>query len=123
MTIFGDTRMRMPLWARRIGVATALMTLFGFGAAPAFAADMLPLLAAMRCNACHDMSATLIGPPYAAIAVRHRSNKDTLVEVLARKIVLGGGGNWGVVPMVPNEHVSIDEARVMARWILEIQAQ
>jgi cytochrome c551/c552 len=123
MKIFSDTRTGKRPRARRIGVAAALMTLFGAGAAPVFAADILPLLAAKRCNACHDMSATLIGPSYSAIAVRHRSNKETLVEVLARKIVLGGGGNWGAVPMVPNEHVSIDEARVMARWILEIQAQ
>jgi cytochrome c len=93
-----------------------------FGSAPAFAADITALLTAKRCNACHDVSATLIGPPYAAIAVRHRPDKENMIEVLARKIVLGGGGNWGVVPMVPNEHVSLDEARVMARWILEVQA-
>jgi cytochrome c len=127
MRFFSDTRTGKRRRARRIGTAAALMTLLGIGvgagATPAFAADILPLLAAKRCNACHDMSATLIGPPYSAIAVRHRSNKEALVEVLARKIVLGGGGNWGVVPMVPNEHVSIDEARVMAKWILEIQAQ
>jgi cytochrome c len=41
-----------------------------------------------------------------------------MTEVLARKIVLGGGGNWGVVPMVPNEHVSESDARSLANWIL-----
>lgn len=40
--------------------------------------------------------------------------------VLARKIVLGGGGSWGLVPMVPNEHVTLDEARAMAEWILAL---
>jgi cytochrome c len=119
VTLLSDTRTARLLRTRRIGAAAALMALFG--AAPAFAADVVPLLTAKRCNACHDMKATLIGPPYAAIAVRHRANKENMVEVLARKIVLGGGGNWGIVPMVPNEHVSIDEARAMAKWILEIQ--
>jgi cytochrome c len=78
-------------------------------------------MAQKRCVACHDLTQTRIGPPFAAIALRHRANKDDMVEVLARKIVLGGGGNWGPVPMVPNEHVSLDEARAMAKWILEIK--
>jgi len=41
-----------------------------------------------------------------------------MTEVLARKIILGGGGNWGVVPMVPNEHVSATDAHSIAGWIL-----
>jgi cytochrome c len=88
----------------------------------ALAADVPALMAAKRCNACHDTKAALIGPPYVAIAVRHRANPDDMVEVLARKIVLGGGGSWGPVPMVPNEHVSLDEARAMAKWILDVPA-
>ena len=43
------------------------------------------------------------------------------VEVLAQKIIIGGAGNWGVVPMVPNEHVSLEEARTISRWILDLQ--
>ncbi len=92
-------------------------------APPALAADVAVLMAQKHCDACHDVSATRIGPPFAAIAVRHRADKENMVEVLARKIVLGGGGNWGVVPMVPNEHVSLDEARAMAKWILDRPVQ
>jgi cytochrome c551/c552 len=40
------------------------------------------------------------------------------VEVLAHKIVLGGGGSWGVVPMPPSDPMPLEEARVIARWIL-----
>jgi cytochrome c len=105
----------------RIGT---LMGLLALCMAPsAFAADVAALMTQKRCDACHDLTATRIGPPFVAIAVRHRADKDNMIEVLARKIVLGGGGNWGVVPMVPNEHVSLDEARAMAKWILERQAQ
>jgi cytochrome c len=46
---------------------------------------------------------------------------DGIVEVLAQKIISGGAGNWGVVPMVPNEQVTIEQARAMARWILELE--
>ncbi len=64
------------------------------------------------------MTETLLGPPYAAIAARHAPRSDVMVDVLARKIVDGGGGNWGLVPMVPNQWVSIEDARIMSEWIL-----
>lgn len=83
--------------------------------------DVAKLLAEKRCNACHDTKATLLGPPYVAIAIRHRANAEEMTEVLARKIIVGGGGSWGAVPMVPNEHVTLEEARAMARWILALE--
>ena len=105
---------------RTVGIAALL----AFAVAhAALAADVPTLITQKRCEACHDLTATRIGPPYVAIALRHRADKDDMVEVLARKILLGGGGNWGVVPMVPNEHVTLDEARAMAKWILERPTQ
>lgn len=74
-----------------------------------------------RCVACHDLTKTLLGPSYMAIAARHAANRDLMVDVLAYKIIVGGAGNWGVVPMVPNEHVSLEEARAISRWILNLQ--
>ncbi|HTR00956.1 MAG TPA: c-type cytochrome [Candidatus Acidoferrum sp.] len=74
-----------------------------------------------RCYACHQLKDTLIGPPWQAIAARHVANRKLMLDVLARKIVRGGGGDWGDVPMVPNEFTSIDEARAMASWILDQQ--
>lgn len=80
--------------------------------------DAEALLVEKRCIACHDVARTLLGPSYKAIAARHGAQKDSMIEVLAQKIIVGGAGNWGVVPMVANEHVSLDEARAMSRWIL-----
>lgn len=74
-----------------------------------------------RCYACHAMTQNLLGPSYQAIAARHVLRRDVMVEVLAEKIIVGGAGNWGVVPMVPNEQVSPDEARTIARWILNLK--
>jgi cytochrome c len=71
-----------------------------------------------RCYICHDRTKVSLGPPLAAIAARHAARRDVMVDVLARKIVHGGGGNWGVVPMVPNQWVSLEEARVLADWVL-----
>jgi cytochrome c len=77
------------------------------------------LAQARHCHACHHPTEALLGPAYQAIAARHAAKKEVMVEVLARKIILGGGGNWGLVPMVPNEHVSAGDAQTLARWILE----
>jgi len=87
---------------------------------PAVAArDGAALVRTMRCYGCHDLKQPLLGPPYQTIAARYGNDKATMVDVLARKIVLGGGGNWGLVPMVPNEQVSDADARTIAQWILD----
>ncbi len=73
------------------------------------------------CYGCHNLTETLIGPSYQSIATLHRARKEIMVEILANKIIIGGAGNWGVVPMVPNEHVSMEEARIIADWILNLE--
>ncbi len=90
-------------------------------AAPVMAQDdTAALVITKRCNACHELSEPSLGPPWQAIAARHAARKDLMVDVLASKIVHGGGGSWGNVPMVPNQRVSTDEARRMAAWILTL---
>jgi cytochrome c len=76
-----------------------------------------------RCYICHESNTMSLGPPLIAIAARHAPRKDIMNEILARKIIYGGGGNWGVVPMVPNQWVSIEEARVLADWILAMKVE
>jgi len=88
-------------------------------APPALAqSDGEALVRQALCYACHQMETASIGPPWRAIAARHASRKALMTEVLASKIVRGGGGNWGLVPMVPNQRVSGEEARIMATWVL-----
>jgi cytochrome c len=70
------------------------------------------------CFGCHQMTAASIGPPWQAIAARHAPRKEVMVEVLASRIMRGGGGTWGLVPMVPNQRVSEAEARELAAWVL-----
>ncbi|MBF8269816.1 MAG: cytochrome C [Gammaproteobacteria bacterium] len=105
----------------RIGLICACLSSLLFALVPAVNArdDGEKLVEQARCYMCHQLQETLLGPPYVAIAVRHAAHKDVMVEVLAHKIVHGGGGNWGLVPMVPNQWVSLEEARVMAAWILK----
>jgi cytochrome c len=94
-----------------------------FGAVPARSAeaDGAKLFEQARCYICHQPDKMSLGPPLKAIAARHAARKDIMADVLARKIVHGGGGSWGVVPMVPNQWVSLEQARVMADWILGLK--
>ena len=78
------------------------------------------LLEQRLCHGCHALTEPRIGPPYTMIAARHAADKDVMVEVLAQKIRYGGAGNWGVVPMVGNEDIPLEEARAMSRWILNL---
>jgi cytochrome c len=75
-----------------------------------------------HCDECHAVDATRIGPPFIAIATRHSTEGDAAVEPLAQKIIHGGAGNWGDIPMIPNERVSLEEARALARWILSLKS-
>ncbi len=77
------------------------------------------LISGKLCYACHQMESTAIGPPWRAIAARHAPRKAEMTNVLATKIMFGGGGNWGVIPMVPSQHVNMEEAKKMAAWVLE----
>ena len=77
------------------------------------------LATSKMCYACHQQDTVSLGPPWQAIAARHAARRHVMVDVLAVKIIRGGGGNWGLVPMVPNQRVSDDEARTLAAWILE----
>jgi streptogramin lyase/cytochrome c551/c552 len=86
--------------------------------APPTGADGAVLVENARCYMCHDATKASLGPPWSAVAARHGPRREVMVDVLARKIIRGGGGNWGVVPMVPNQWVTEDEARRMAEWIL-----
>lgn len=81
------------------------------------------LLREKSCHNCHATDEPRLGPPYRAIAMRHRHRSATMREVLAQKIIHGGAGNWGVVPMVANGDISPTEARAMAGWILALPAK
>jgi cytochrome c len=106
---------------RKMSSGLAVTMLLGVSAANAAAPQDAgaALAKASRCYSCHDAANVLIGPPYQAIAARYANDRKVMETVLARKILLGGGGNWGVVPMVPNEHVKPADALLLARWVLD----
>jgi cytochrome c len=59
----------------------------------------------------------LVGPSYKDVAAKYAGQKDA-AAMLAEKIMKGGTGVWGPVPMPANPKVSQAEALKLAQWVL-----
>jgi cytochrome c len=84
-----------------------------------------PGLVSMRagtCFACHRTAERSAGPGYADIAKKYISDPASR-ETLAQKILRGGSGVWGEIPMPPHPQVSVDQARLMVDWILSLASR
>ena len=82
----------------------------------ALAVDMPELSIKRKCSECHAIDRKLAGPSFTDIARHYRGNKDAPV-FLTYKIQNGGFGIWGQDAM-PSQHVTEDEARQLAAFIL-----
>jgi cytochrome c len=72
------------------------------------------------CLGCHTIDKKLVGPAFKDVAARYAGQKDAAAR-LAEKIVRGGAGAWGVVPMPANPRVSADDALKLANWVLSMK--
>lgn len=77
----------------------------------------LQLATAKNCMACHAVDKKLVGPSYKDVAAKYAGQKDAAAK-LESKILKGGSGVWGPVPMPANAQVSPDDAKKLVAWIL-----
>ena len=87
-------------------------------AAPAFADQALAT--AKNCMTCHAIDKKLVGPAYKEVATKYAEQKDA-VDKLAAKIMKGGSGVYGPVPMPANTQVNEAEAKKLAAWVLTLK--
>jgi cytochrome c len=80
----------------------------------------LELVGKSDCFQCHKIVDAAIGPSYEAVAAKYPDN-DAVVDSLAGKIITGGAGNWGSVPMTPHPDVSREDARTMVKYVLSLK--
>jgi len=81
-----------------------------------------PGLALMRkstCFACHISDAPSAGPSYELVAKKYVGDAGAR-ELLAQKVLKGGTGVWGQVPMLPHPQHTIEQSRLMVDWILSL---
>ncbi len=102
---------------------TTLISLFaaaGLFAGVAHAADETALATAKGCMACHQVGAKVVGPAYKDVAKKYTA-KDT--DKLVKKVLEGGSGNWGTVPMPANKATGLTEAdaKKLVTWVLSLK--
>jgi cytochrome c len=78
------------------------------------------LAAKKNCVACHALDKKVIGPGYKDVAAKYAGQKDA-ADKLAQKIMKGGSGVWGQVPMPANPQVTEAEAKQLAAWVLTVK--
>jgi cytochrome c551/c552 len=103
--------------------------MFGVIAATGFAfavsaaeLNMPPAATQLGCVACHAMDKKLVGPSWKDIAEKYSGHKVKkfkyngkeypLIEGLVMKVSNGGSGNWGAVPMPPNDPKGLHRAEI-----------
>ncbi len=77
------------------------------------------LIAQTTCLACHMTQQKSIGPTYMDVSQKYKGQLGAR-ERLAQKILLGGVGNWGEVPMPPHPQHNFEETQQMVDAILDM---
>jgi len=77
----------------------------------------LELVAKSDCLTCHKVSEKIVGPAYKDVAAKYENTEEN-VNLLASKIIKGGTGVWGAIPMTPHAQLSEADAKQMAKFIL-----
>lgn len=77
----------------------------------------LEKLKASDCTSCHMVERKIVGPSYAEVAAKYESTEEN-VSMLAAKVIAGGVGVWGEVPMPPHPALSEEDAKDMVRYVL-----
>ena len=96
-------------------ISTAWLLLAAAHAAPAYA--QADLAQKKNCMACHAVDKKLVGPAYKDVAAKYAGQSDA-EDKLAQKVIKGGTGVWGQIPMPPNPQVSEAEAKQLVKWVL-----
>lgn len=78
------------------------------------------IASASDCLACHQIDKKLVGPSYEEVAAKYEFN-DKNVDYLASKIIAGGSGVWGQIPMTPHPDLSKTDAAEMAKYVLSLR--
>jgi len=80
------------------------------------------LISGSDCLTCHKVDAKIVGPSYVDVANKYEATEAN-IEMLAGKIINGGSGSWGEIPMAPHAALSTDDAKEMVKYILSLKTK
>ncbi|TRX16755.1 c-type cytochrome [Flavobacterium franklandianum] len=78
------------------------------------------LIAKSDCIGCHNKDKKIVGPSYSEIAKKYPSNNKN-INYLIDKVLSGGSGVWGPVPMLAHPTLKKEDAKSMVKYILSIK--
>jgi cytochrome c len=104
---------------KKLMVIAAMAGLVLASSAHAVDAEKAKALAQSKnCLACHAIDKKLVGPAYTEVSKKYKGNKEA-EAMLVKKVIHGGGGVWGTIPMPPNP-VKEEEAKLLVEWVLSM---
>lgn len=78
----------------------------------------------LACMGCHQVNSKMVGPAYKDVSDKYadqwQSDKQAVYDMLTEKIVKGGVGNWGQIPMPPNATLSEEDSHALIDWIMSL---
>ncbi len=80
------------------------------------------LVDASDCKTCHHPTNKIVGPAHMDVAKKYEFTQAN-VTMLADKIIAGGSGAWGDIPMSPHGDVSKADAEKMAMYVLSLDGE
>ncbi|HEX8676810.1 MAG TPA: c-type cytochrome [Segetibacter sp.] len=80
----------------------------------------LALVGKSDCLTCHKVNEASTGPAYSAVAAKY-ANTPEIIDQLSNKVIKGGSGNWGAVPMTPHPNISKEDAVAMVKYIMTLK--
>jgi cytochrome c len=80
------------------------------------------LVDASDCKTCHHPTNKIIGPAHMDVAKKYEFTQAN-VTLLADKIIAGGSGVWGEIPMSAHADITKADAEKMAMYVLSLDGE
>ncbi len=80
----------------------------------------MALISQNDCKACHSVNQKMVGPDFLDIAKRYKNDPSAITKLTA-KVITGGAGNWGQIPMTPHPQLGKKDVGEMVKYILSLK--
>ncbi len=112
-------------WLSRFVLAWGLVTLSG--SSLALQTEMPKTAQELGCTNCHAIDHKVVGPAWIDVSKRYRDGRKdpATINDLVKKVSKGGAGNWGDIPMVPNDPVGKRQDKILelVKFVLSLSDQ
>ncbi len=108
---------------KRLMLSVGLVAVTGY----CQAIEMPPSAKTIGCTDCHAIDRKVVGPAWMDISKRYRDVRGSrdVFEQLVKKVSVGGRGNWGDIPMAPNDPMGKHREEIVAlvKFVLDLSDQ